>query len=116
VSAGVLCAGLVLAGRHPGGRCREGGLAVLRPQRAVGKVTCAGVAPGSTAMIEAALQRPVRRLLVSPRPTCGTPARCRRRSAVGQTVAVVTAYDDPIAETDIATYRTECGIPACSTG
>jgi hypothetical protein len=31
------------------------------------------------------------------------------------TVAVVTAYDDPDAESDLATYRTEYGLAACNT-
>jgi hypothetical protein len=35
---------------------------------------------------------------------------------VGQTVAVVTAYDDPSAQTDLAAYRSEYGLPACGTG
>jgi len=34
----------------------------------------------------------------------------------GETVAVVSAYDDPDAETDLATYRSEYGITACGTG
>ena len=33
----------------------------------------------------------------------------------GQTVAVVDAYDDPNAESDLATYRTQYGLPQCST-
>ena len=33
----------------------------------------------------------------------------------GETVAVVTAYDDPTAETDMGTYRTQYGISACTT-
>lgn len=33
----------------------------------------------------------------------------------GQTVAVVDAYDDPNAESDLATYRTTYGLPACTT-
>lgn len=33
----------------------------------------------------------------------------------GGTVAVVTAYDDPDAESDLATYRSEYGIAACTT-
>ena len=33
----------------------------------------------------------------------------------GQTVAIVDAYDDPKAETDLATYRSEFGLPACTT-
>jgi hypothetical protein len=32
-----------------------------------------------------------------------------------QTVAVVTAYDDPTAETDMGTYRSQFSIPACTT-
>jgi subtilase family serine protease len=33
----------------------------------------------------------------------------------GQTVAVVDAYDDPNAESDLAVYRTQYGLPACTT-
>ena len=33
----------------------------------------------------------------------------------GETVAVVTAYDDPNAESDLATYRSQYGLPACTT-
>jgi Ricin-type beta-trefoil lectin domain len=33
----------------------------------------------------------------------------------GQTVAVVDAYDDPSAESDLAVYRTQFGLPACTT-
>jgi hypothetical protein len=36
-------------------------------------------------------------------------------SGSGQTVAVVTAYDDPNAAADLATYRTQYGITACTT-
>jgi len=36
-------------------------------------------------------------------------------NGVGQTVAIVDAYDDPTAETDLATYRAEFGLPACTT-
>jgi hypothetical protein len=34
---------------------------------------------------------------------------------VGQTVAVVTAYDDATAESDMGIYRSEYGLPACTT-
>jgi hypothetical protein len=34
---------------------------------------------------------------------------------VGQTVAVVTAYDDATAEPDMGVYRAEYGLPACTT-
>jgi len=33
----------------------------------------------------------------------------------GMTVAIVDAYDDPSAEQDLATYREEFGLPACTT-
>ncbi|MCQ4079835.1 S53 family peptidase [Streptomyces sp. RB6PN25] len=33
----------------------------------------------------------------------------------GQTVAIVDAQDDPNAESDLATYRSQYGLPACST-
>ena len=33
----------------------------------------------------------------------------------GATVAVVDAYDDPDAESDLAQYRSTCGLPACTT-
>lgn len=32
-----------------------------------------------------------------------------------QTVAVIDAYDDPTAESDLATYRSQYGLPACTT-
>jgi hypothetical protein len=35
---------------------------------------------------------------------------------VGQTVAVVTEYDDPTAESDMATYRSDYSIPPCGSG
>jgi subtilase family serine protease len=33
----------------------------------------------------------------------------------GQTVAIVDAYDDPSAEADLAVYRSQFGLPACTT-
>jgi len=36
-------------------------------------------------------------------------------SGVGQTVAIVDAYDDPNAESDLAVYRSHYGLPACTT-
>jgi subtilase family serine protease len=35
---------------------------------------------------------------------------------VGQTIAIVDAYDDPNAAADLAAYRAQYGIPACGTG
>ena len=36
------------------------------------------------------------------------------RKGAGQTVAIVDAYDDPNADGDLATYRRQFGLPACS--
>jgi subtilase family serine protease len=36
-------------------------------------------------------------------------------SASGRTVAIVDAYNDPTAEADLATYRSQFGLPACTT-
>ncbi|HEX6498127.1 MAG TPA: S53 family peptidase [Micromonosporaceae bacterium] len=33
----------------------------------------------------------------------------------GQTIAIVDAYDDPTAESDLAVYRSQYGLPACTT-
>ena len=35
--------------------------------------------------------------------------------SASQTVAIVDAYDDPTAEADLAAYRTQFGLPACTT-
>ncbi|MGH2864090.1 MAG: IPT/TIG domain-containing protein [Solirubrobacteraceae bacterium] len=34
----------------------------------------------------------------------------------GQTVAIIDAFDDPTAESDLATYRSAYGLPACTAG
>ncbi len=36
-------------------------------------------------------------------------------NGVGQTIAIVDAYDDPNAESDLAVYRSTFGLPACTT-
>ena len=37
-------------------------------------------------------------------------------AGAGETVAVVDAFDDPNAESDLATYRADWGLPACGSG
>jgi subtilase family serine protease len=37
-------------------------------------------------------------------------------SGAGKTVAIVDAYNDPTAESDLAVYRAQYGLPACTTG
>ncbi len=57
-------------------------------------------------------------------PAAGTPgylqqaydlAYLSQTAGVGDTVAIVDAYDDPNAESDLATYRASYGLPVCST-
>src|SRR2546423_2713206 len=36
-------------------------------------------------------------------------------AGAGQTVAIIDAFDDPNAESDLATYRSQFGLPACTT-
>jgi hypothetical protein len=41
-------------------------------------------------------------------------AAISKTGGVGQTIAVVNAYDDPNAAADLATYRAQYGLPACN--
>jgi hypothetical protein len=58
-----------------------------------------------------------------PEPQAGSPAYMQQAydlsylsqtAGAGDTVAIVDAYDDPTAESDLATYRSTYGLPACS--
>jgi hypothetical protein len=73
-------------------------------------------APGGAALTEAALEA------AGTTPPGFSPANLRdayslpsATGGVGQTVAVATAYDDATAETDMGIYRSEYGIPTCTT-
>ena len=78
------------------------------------QVTCGAlITPGSTA---------ARSLAASVTPAGLSPSSLQdaygfQSSAAGmrQTVAVVTAYDDASAETDLGTYRSHFSVPACTT-
>ena len=59
----------------------------------------------------------------TPEPSSGTPAWLQQaydttwlsaNAGAGDTVAVVDAYDDPTAASDLATYRSHFGLPACT--
>ena len=63
-------------------------------------------------------------IAAAPAPQPGTPAYLQQAydlaalsqtAGAGVTVAVVDAYDDPNAEADLAAYRSEFGLPACTT-
>ncbi|MFE9428695.1 hypothetical protein ACFYNO_37770 [Kitasatospora sp. NPDC006697] len=90
----------------------------LAPAAAVQPATtraCAAPAPGSAACFA------VRRTDVAPAaaPTGYGPADLRQAYALTadstRTVAIVDAYDDPTAEQDLTAYRSQYGLPACST-
>jgi subtilase family serine protease len=86
---------------------------------AVGQAGCAAlITPGSTAMTAGALAAS------GTAPSGYGPLDLRAAygldssaitGGVGQTVAVVTAYDDASAESDMGTYREQYKLPACTT-
>ena len=95
---------------------------------ATGQMTCGAlVTPGSTALPASAV-RPVAGPSVSASaslPPGLTPLNLRNAygtddssltGGVGQTVAVVTEYGDPTAESDLAAYRSEFSLPPCGSG
>jgi hypothetical protein len=82
---------------------------------APGQVTCATVIPA------AAVGTAARAAAATATPTGYTPSDLRSAYVatsdlgIGETIAVVTAYDDPDAESDMGTYRTQYSIAACTT-
>jgi hypothetical protein len=118
----VVCSGLVLPG-VPAVALAQGPGPAGCPAPAPGQGTCVAVAaPGRTAVSEAALKA------AGTAPSGYSPANLQdayslssasATGGVGQTVAVVTAYNDSTAdssaETDLGTYRSEFGLPACTT-
>jgi hypothetical protein len=112
----VLCSGLVLGVIPAVPAAAQGGPSSCAAA-AVGQVSCAALAaPRATAMTKAAASATA--------PPGYSPAQLQsayglespsQTGGAGQTVAVVTAYDDPTAETDMGTYRSEYNLPACTT-
>ncbi|HEX2901810.1 MAG TPA: hypothetical protein VHO01_00015 [Jatrophihabitans sp.] len=92
---------------------------------AVGKhaiATCATAAPGHAACFARALAAAgSARPASSGGPSGLNPAdiqgayKLSGLNAGGRTVAIVDAYNDPTAESDLATYRSTFGLPACTT-
>ena len=67
---------------------------------------------------------PPRRVAAAAAPQPGTPAYLQQAydlaylsqtGGVGATIAIVDAFDDPNAEADLAAYRAEFSLPACTT-
>jgi hypothetical protein len=113
----MVCAGLVLVG-VPAIAAARGTSPRGCAEPAAGQVGCAALAAAgrravSAAAIQAAGTAP---LGLSPADLQDAYSLPSSTGGAGQTVAVVTAYDDATAETDMATYRTQYGIAACSTG
>jgi hypothetical protein len=117
-NSAAVCSGLVLAGvlGVPGvARAQAAGPGCATP--AAGQVGCGAlVTPGSTAVTQAQLEA------AATAPAGLSPANLQDAygfqsgsAGMRQTVAVVTAYDDATAETDMGTYRSEYSIPGCTT-
>jgi hypothetical protein len=122
---GVVCAGLMLVASTAAGTAA----AAAQVGRAGGPRGCAAPKVGQVGC--AALLTPRARALrasavaASSTPPAGySPLQLRSAYGLafsatagggGQTVAVVTAYDDATAESDMGIYRSEYGLPACTT-
>ncbi len=85
--------------------------------------SCAAPIPG-TAACHAIVRTDVAAARVSPNATPAGYGPADLQSAYnlpsatagsGQTVAIVDAYDDPTAESDLGVYRSQFGLPACTT-
>lgn len=92
---------------------------------AVGRVGCGALTtPGSGVVTSGALKKTAATDAAAAAPAGLAPVDLRGAyglwasaitGGVGQTVAVVTAYDDASAESDLGTYRGQYNMPACST-
>jgi hypothetical protein len=100
------------AGQAASGQAAAGCAAV-----AAGRVSCAGLLTPGRAAVKAAALRAAAATPAGLSPADLQDAYGFQSSSAGmrQTVAVVTAYDDPTAETDMGTYRSEYGLPSCTT-
>jgi hypothetical protein len=117
-------AGLVLLGVAPASAAAAQAPAGCAAA-AVGQTSCGAlVTPGSTTLPASAVRPAADGAAASPPPGL-TPLNLRNAyglddssltGGVGQTVAVVTEYGDPTAESDLAAYRTEFSLPPCGSG
>jgi hypothetical protein len=119
VQAVVVCSGLVLAGIPVVATAQASGPPSC-PAPAAGQVSCAALATSSAAAmtgaaVEASGTTPPGYGPSGLRSAYGL-ASYSPIGGTGQTVAVVTAYDDATAETDMATYRSQYGLSACGSG
>lgn len=129
--AAVLCASMALAGI-----CVVPGMAASAATATmaagpgcaaptVGQVSCGALmTPGSSAVTSTALAKMAGVDAAAAAPPGLAPVDLRGayglwasalNGGVGQTVAVVTAYDDTSSETDLDAYRSQYNLPACTT-
>jgi len=82
---------------------------------------CPGPALDGTARCHARVQTDAQgNPYTTPAPVGWTPADLQSAynlasGGIGQTVAIVAAYDDPTAEADLGVYRSQFGLPPCTT-
>ena len=111
VTAGPIAAEAARRRRRPL-TCASAARPRTAPRRATPSVTSAGEQRREQQRHEA--RRGDTERVRSRRPPVGLQAAGSTAGA-GQTVAIVDAYDDPNAEADLAVYRAQYGLPACTT-
>jgi subtilase family serine protease len=85
--------------------------------------SCSAAVPSGTAACDAWMRVDLRPAAVAPAATPAGYGPADLRSAynltatgsASQTIAIVDAFDDPNAESDLAVYRSQFGLPACTT-
>ena len=114
VSAGALIGAGVAAGV-------ASGPAGAAPANHIARLCSAEPAPGFVACLALRQTHPSKSNAVDAAPDGLGPADLRAAyklpasGGTGQTIAIIDAQDDPKAESDLATYRSTYGLPACST-
>jgi subtilase family serine protease len=99
-------------------------IANAAPQASTGRaVRACSAAPAGTAACDSWVRSDLKQAKVAPAATPAGYGPADLRSAynltatgsASQTIAIVDAFDDPNAESDLAVYRSQFGLPACTT-
>ena len=91
------------------------------PDAGYDRPVCGPAAPGQARCLASVETNKQGKALAAATPAGYGPAQLRGAYSLpgsgggGQTVAIVDAYNDPNAETDLNTYRSQFGLPACTT-
>ena len=126
VATGALVAGGMVAAAAPSSAATPhasgNGTAAAGPAVGDAQHLCATPAKGQMACMSLARTNVAHHLGITPNatpsgygPTDLQSAYALPSGGSGQTVAIVDAQDDPNAEADLATYRSQYGLPACTT-